>query len=64
MSYENFKKCTNTVFDGDVWDIECKLGLWGVSCADKEQAQDEALYYFRQYYQDGEYKKLLAGGKS
>ena len=58
---EDFKKCTNTVFDGDMWDIGCKLGLWGVTGEDKDQVQDEALHYFRQYKEDGEYYKILGG---
>lgn len=58
---EDFKKCTNTVFDGDMWDIECKLGLWGVTGEDKDEVEDEALYYFRQYKEDGEYYEILGG---
>ncbi len=40
--------------DGRV-DINCKLGLWGVSCPSFEEATREALHYFQQYYGDGEY---------
>jgi len=58
---EDFKKCTNTVFDGDMWDIECKLGLWGVIGEDKDKVEGEALHYFRQYKEDGEYYKILGG---
>ena len=57
--YDDFKICTSTLFDGDNWDISCKLGLWGVACDTLEEAQDEALYYFRQYKSDGEYVDLL-----
>tara|TARA_B110000093_G_scaffold136838_1_gene146646 strand:+ start:309 stop:539 length:231 start_codon:yes stop_codon:yes gene_type:complete len=60
---EEFGLCTQTLFDGDSWDISCKLGLWSVSCGDKDQAQDEALHYFRQYKSDGEYSSII-GGKS
>lgn len=63
MSIEDFKKCTNTVFDGDEWDISCIIGLWGVSGGCKDMVQDEALHYFRQYRDDGEYYNVL-GGKS
>lgn len=58
---EDFKKCTKTVFDGDEWDISCRLGLWGVTDSCKHIAQDEALYYFRQYKNDGEYSSIIGG---
>jgi len=58
---EEFELCTQTLFDGDSWDISCKLGLWGVSCSDKDQVQDEALHYFRQYKGDGEYSSIIGG---
>ena len=61
--YDDFKKCTHTIFDGHVWDISCKLGLWGVYSECKDTAQDEALHYFNQYKEDGEYSSIL-GGKS
>ena len=62
-NYDDFKKCTHTIFDGDVWDISCKLGLWGAQCENKAAAQDEAIYYFNQYKEDGEYRSII-GGKS
>ena len=61
--YDDFYKCTHTVFDGDVWDISCKLGLWDVQCECKADAQGEAAYYFAQYKEDGEYSSII-GGKS
>ena len=57
----DFEKCTNTVFDGDLWDISCILGLWCVSGACKDEVQDEALHYFRQYKDDGEYHEIIGG---
>jgi hypothetical protein len=36
--------------------INCKKGLWGVDAPDHETAEREAMHYFRQYYEDGEYK--------
>ena len=62
-TYNDFKKCTNTIFDGDVWDISCKLGLWDVQCESKLDAQIEAVYYFNQYKEGGEYSSII-GGKS
>jgi hypothetical protein len=61
MSITGFSRCTNTLFDGDLWDISCKLGLWGVSGEDKDRAQDEALHYFKQYRDDGEYYGIIGG---
>jgi|LGOV01.1.fsa_nt_gb hypothetical protein len=43
--------------------INCKLGLWGVSAPDEMQATYEAMHYFRQYRDDGEYSSII-GGKS
>jgi len=40
--------------------IRCKLGLWGCYGFDKGQLEAEARHYWIQYYQDGEYTKLLA----
>ena len=57
----DFEKCTSTIFDGDTWDIECKLGLWGVTSEDKDAAQDEALHYWQQYKDGGEYHEILGG---
>lgn len=37
-------------------EIHCKKGLWGVDAPDSDAADAEALHYFRQYYEDGEYK--------
>jgi hypothetical protein len=55
----DFEKCTNTVFDGDLWDISCSLGLWSVSGACKDEVQDEALHYFRRDRDDGEYSDII-----
>lgn len=35
--------------------ISCRKGLWSVSCANHEDARREALHYFAQYFEDGEY---------
>ena len=58
---DDFKKCTNTIFDGDFWDISCKLNLWSVEGKDKNKVQDEALHYFRKYKTDGEYYQIIGG---
>jgi len=35
--------------------IDCRLGLWGVSAPTEAQAIKEAFHYYRQYAADGEY---------
>ena len=44
-------------------DIDCKLGLWGVSAPTEDMATHQAVHYFRQYRDDGEYSSII-GGKS
>ncbi len=39
---------------GNPW-FECKKGLWAVSGPDLSKVTDEALHYFQQYWNDGEY---------
>jgi len=41
------------------FEIHCKKGLWGVDAPDSDTADVEALHYFRQYYEDGEYTNQL-----
>lgn len=36
-------------------EIHCKKGLWGVDAPDSDTADSEAMHYFQQYYEDGEY---------
>lgn len=35
--------------------IKCKKGNWSVEAPNKSQATQEAMHYFIQYFQDGEY---------
>jgi hypothetical protein len=50
-----FEENTTMVMVGQRCNIDCNKGLWGVSCANKEQALREAQHYFFQYDMDGEY---------
>lgn len=52
-----FSMCT--IVSGE--SINCKLGLWGVTCADKESRYREARHYFMQYMRDGEYWNIIGG---
>jgi hypothetical protein len=36
--------------------ISCNKGLFSVDAFTKEEAEKEAMYYFLQYFEDGEYK--------
>lgn len=59
----HFNRCTTRRTSQGIHTIECKLGLWGVSSADKKQVESEAQYYFSQYKLAGEYSSII-GGKS
>jgi len=56
-----FEKCVERKLmkDGSL-EICCKLGLWAGSGKDHKAVEREARHYWIQYYQDGEYKDLLA----
>lgn len=56
----SFLKNTKRVYrkNGRV-EISCKKGLWSVDAPDSDTADAEALHYFRQYYEDGEYTNQL-----
>lgn len=41
--------------DGFGVEINCRLGLWGVSAPTMEKALREAQHYYLQYHRDGEY---------
>ena len=53
---EDFKKCTTKKRhkDGRI-EINCKLGLWSIESYSESFADKEALNYFTQYRDDGEY---------
>jgi len=36
-------------------EMHCKKGLWGVDAPTEDEAEKEALHYFMQYYNEGEY---------
>lgn len=56
-----FESCIvrKTHKDGSL-EISCKLGLWSGSGRDHAAVEREAKHYWIQYYEDGEYTKLLA----
>jgi hypothetical protein len=61
---EQFNKCiTKRTRKNGNTSINCKLGLWGVSASNEFEAIVEALRYWHQYKEDGEYSEII-GGKS
>lgn len=59
--YEDFNKCVDIIHKGRVVEINCKLGLWGVSGTAQEDVYRDALSYWMQYKDDGEYSSILGG---
>ena len=60
--FQKMALCVNEKKNGDQVEIGCKLGLWSVIGPNNDVYSD-ALHYFKQYMDDGEYYKIL-GGKS
>jgi len=62
--HKQFNKCiTKRTRKNGNTSINCKLGLWGVSASNEFEATVEALRYWHQYKEDGEYSEII-GGKS
>lgn len=55
-AFEKFTEVNET--DTGV-EVNCCLGLWGVSAGTKEEALRQARHYFVQYWCDGEYDHLI-----
>ena len=61
-NYDDFRKCVDIIYKGSIVEINCKLGLWEVSGQwDDADIHREALHYWRQYKDDGEYSNILGG---
>ena len=55
-----FERCIDRkILDDGALQINCKLGLWGVTSKNHTYAEKEAFHYWIQYYQDGEYVVVL-----
>ena len=61
IKFKDFQKCVDITFNGEYYDISCKLGLWGVSGTVQEDVYGDALSYWMQYKEDGEYSNILGG---
>ena len=58
----DFRKCINVKYNGVMWNIDCKLGLWGVQAPPpRENVEREAFHYWQQYASDGEYSSIIGG---
>lgn len=60
--FQKMALCVNEIKRGKQVEIECKMGLWSVIGPSSDVYAD-ALHYWKQYADDGEYYKIL-GGKS
>ena len=59
---EKFLKCTTKPIHKDGrFVIKCNLGLWSVEAYHKHLVITEAMHYFRQYANDGEYSEFIGG---
>ena len=57
---KQFNKCiTKRTRKNGNTSINCKLGLWGVSAPNEDQAIAEALRYWHQCKEDGEYSEII-----
>ena len=61
--FQKMALCVNENKRGSLVEIECKLGLWSVIGESKYFIYTDALHYFKQYADDGEYSSNI-GGKS
>ena len=53
---EAFEKWTKHDIKDGGHEVYCTKGLWAVrACSSYEYARAEAMHYFLQYYEDGEY---------
>ena len=44
-----FNRCVIRKKLKSTYEIQCKMGLWGVTAPTKKEAEQEAKYYFSQY---------------
>ncbi len=56
---ELFDKCTKTTNKNGWLTIKCKLGFWSAAGEDRSVVERTAKNYWLQYFEDGEYDKLL-----
>lgn len=52
---EAFEKWTKHAIKDGSHEVYCTKGLWAAYASSYEKARAEAMHYFLQYYEDGEY---------
>ena len=59
----DFEKCVVRYLtqESTVYNIDCKLGLWGVQSESKTYCESQAFHYWQQYANDGEYSRFIGG---
>lgn len=59
---EEFNKCTlKRKTKSGKTTILCRLGLWSVDGYESINVMHEAMHYFKQYKEDGEYSGIIGG---
>ena len=62
---DEFSRCTvKTKSKDGRTTISCKLGFWSVEAYESINAMCEAMHYFKQYKEDGEYSSIIGGDDS
>lgn len=57
MNISDFDKNVRILKQKKGWIAECKKGLFAVKGNSESHVRKEAMHYFVQYYNDGEYNK-------
>ena len=58
--FQNMALCVNETKKGEHVEIACKMGLWSV-IGPSNTVYHEALHYWKQYADDGEYSSIIGG---
>jgi hypothetical protein len=58
--FQKMALCVNEVKKGNKIEVACKLGLWSV-IGNESDVYFDALHYFKQYMDDGEYSSIIGG---
>jgi hypothetical protein len=60
-AFKDFALCVTETRKGDEIEIKCKLGLWSVTGRAADMIYHDALHYWGQYRDHGEYSDLIGG---
>jgi hypothetical protein len=59
---DDFDRCVEYSYHNKgIYSITCSKGLWKVEGSNKMEVYGEALHYFEQYRDDGEYYDIIGG---